>query len=321
MNDILKIPTLSRYPIDEHDGYHKRCSAICNKYADLINDQEAIDNYNKKVDQESFIYKWIRREKYTEKKAEADHLRDDTYTGFSINVKAGTRNFDENIRNAAIQIDNFLGNYGNVIHLGYDAETTAIDSIVTRLQSDEYIQYIRLLGLEPWLIRLNELNTQFKQYVEDAALEEINKPDISPKESRRQTDEALHKIINRINALAILNGYDNYMPFAKEFNELVNHYNELVHEHYGRTHVQIDITNAYIAPIPSQSFTGKHVFVIPEVRLTKTTDDGIAHSVELVFTQDFDVSYKNNINKGTATLIIKGINKYKGELVTTFDIN
>lgn len=320
MNQILNLPLNSRYLAAEHDGFHERCSGICEKYKDLIDEREFVENYNKSVQQESHIYKWMRREKYTGKKAEADQFRDNSYTGFAFNVKAGTKHFDEAIRDAAIHVDNFLSNYGNVIHLGYDAETTAIDSIVTHLRSDEYIQDIRLLRLEPWLNRLDELNMQFKQYVEDAALEEINKPEIKPKESRRQTDEALRKITDRIEALANLYGHDRYLPFAKEFNELVNHYNELVHEHYGRTHVRIDISNAYIVPIPSQTFTGKPIFVIPEVKLTKITNEGIAQNIELVFTQDFNVSYKNNINRGTATLIIQGINKYKNELITTFNI-
>jgi hypothetical protein len=54
--------------------------------------------------------------------------------------------------------------------------------------------------------------------------------------------------------------------------------------------------------------------------ITKTTDDGIAQFIELIFTEDFTMSCKNNIKPGTATLRIQGIGKYKGEIVTTFNI-
>jgi hypothetical protein len=39
-----------------------------------------------------------------------------------------------------------------------------------------------------------------------------------------------------------------------------------------------------------------------------------------VFSEDFTVAYKNNIEPGTATLLIKGIGKYAGEITTTFNI-
>jgi hypothetical protein len=55
--------------------------------------------------------------------------------------------------------------------------------------------------------------------------------------------------------------------------------------------------------------------VIPEVSISK--DD---KNVELTFSEDFSVAYKNNVERGTATLIIKGIGKYASEIVTTFNI-
>jgi hypothetical protein len=320
MSTILKIPNSSRFLIADHNGFHKRLLVIILKYLGLIDSPESVEAYSGKVKQENRVYKWMRRKRHTEKKAETDHERDDTYTGFSGKVRADLRHFDPAVRDAASHINNLLGNYGDVIHASYDAETTALDSIITHLRSEDYIEDVNLLGLTSWVDRLDELNTQFKQYVEETAQEEINKPDITPKESRQQTDQALKKITTRIEALANLNGEENYMPFAREFNELVEHYNLLVLEHYGRIHIRTDISSAYIAPIPPQTFTGKPIFVIPVVMLTKTTDEGIAHSVELVFTEDFTLSYKNNVKSGTATLRIQGVGKYKGEIVTTFNI-
>jgi hypothetical protein len=43
-------------------------------------------------------------------------------------------------------------------------------------------------------------------------------------------------------------------------------------------------------------------------------------SVHVRFSEDFTVSYKNNVAPGTATLTISGIGKYTGEIITTFKI-
>jgi hypothetical protein len=60
--------------------------------------------------------------------------------------------------------------------------------------------------------------------------------------------------------------------------------------------------------------------VIPLVSIVKKEKDGTEKVVELVFSKDYTVSYKNNVDRGTATLYIKGIGKYVGELTTTFNI-
>jgi hypothetical protein len=321
MDNILENLAYGRILIADHVSFHKRNLEICLRHQATIDAEKLIGDYREKVTIEEYIYKWMKRMKYTEDKAKSDNQRDGTYTGFAINVRANLRHFDPDIVNAASHIMNLLANYGDVVHASYDAETAAIDSIVSHLRSEGYIKDVNLLGVAPWIDRLDDFNAQFKQFVQENAQEEINKPEITPKESRLQTDKALKKITARVESLANLNGKDEYMPFAREFNELTNHYKQLMHEHYGRTHVRTDIDSAYIAPIPTQTFTGKPIFVIPEVKLTKKTNEGVAKIIELVFTEDFTVSYKNNIKKGTATIRIQGIGKYKGEIVTTFNID
>lgn len=73
----------------------------------------------------------------------------------------------------------------------------------------------------------------------------------------------------------------------------------------------IDIATASIAAIPVQEYTGSAVTPLPVV----TYQD-----VELVNGQDFVVSYADNINPGTANIVITGLGKYTGSTVVTFEI-
>jgi hypothetical protein len=262
----------------------------------------------------------MRSSEFTTAKAEVDHERDSVYAGMQATVHINLKHFSPDFRAATTHVNRLLESYGNVTHADYNAETADINSIVTRLRSDAYGTVVNILGLMPWINKLDQLNTLFNTYVDDTMQETAEKPAVSTCDARRETDDSLQRITQRIEALVTLNGPENFIPFRDEFNALVKVYNTHVHEHYGRLHARTDIAPAIIGSIDAQPYTGRPVTVIPEVALRKTAVDSTQTLVELVFSQDFTVSYRNNIEPGTATLIIEGINHYRGEVITTFSI-
>ncbi|MBO4910095.1 MAG: leucine-rich repeat protein [Lachnospiraceae bacterium] len=73
----------------------------------------------------------------------------------------------------------------------------------------------------------------------------------------------------------------------------------------------IDISNAEVTGIEDKDFTGSPITQIPVVKLgEKTLIEGI----------DYNVTYKDNTNAGTAIVIINGIGNYKGTISKTFTI-
>ncbi|MDR2425165.1 MAG: DUF6261 family protein [Prevotellaceae bacterium] len=311
---------LGRFQNAEHSEFHRLSLAICMKYASKISAPPLIDRYSAAVTQEIAVFKAIRRSEYTEKKLEVDAKRDAAYIGLISSVRVNRKSFDQGVRDAADHVYVLLDSYGAVTRMGYDAETAAIDSIVSRLQGEAYAHSVSMLGVSAWVSKLNELNAEFKILVDERAQEEAAIPNIKQKDARLETDISLKHIIERVEARITLGELTDYENFAGEYNVLVKHYNTLVHEHYGRTHIRTDIAPAIITPVGEQKYTGKPVFVIPEVRLKTLAEDGTDVFIELVFSVDFTVAYKNNISRGTATLTINGIGKYKGELTTTFNI-
>lgn len=74
---------------------------------------------------------------------------------------------------------------------------------------------------------------------------------------------------------------------------------------------KIDISSASHNNISSQPFTGgAHC---PNVQLT-------INSQQLVKDIDYVISYKNNVNIGTAEIVVEGIGKYTGEMIIHFKI-
>ena len=71
------------------------------------------------------------------------------------------------------------------------------------------------------------------------------------------------------------------------------------------------VQTATISPIPSEPYTGYDIAPLPVI-----TDNGVA----LIYGLDYTLEYRNNLNAGTATVKIVGINGYAGSTSTTFKI-
>jgi hypothetical protein len=275
-----------------------------------------IEAYHKAVEQEKYVFNWVRKSDFTKKKEQTDRCRDKTYNGMRGLVRVALKHFDPVMRNCATRVHNLFSNYGRLTNNGYDAQTASVTSVINRLRSSDYARDVQMLGLLPWLDELENYNEQFKMYVEATVQEQVNKPNVTTAEARRMTDDALRNITTRVTAQINLGNSDAFAGFAEEFNVLVKQYNSVLNEHLGRLHARIDIAPANIAKIDMQLFTGKPVFVIPQIFLKM--NDG--NTAELVFTEDFYTSYHNNVNPGTATVIITGKGRYKGKIITTFNI-
>jgi hypothetical protein len=319
METIFRKPNVTHFTISDHLEFHEQAYKLCEGYATLLDSETLLVVYQQKVHQEELVFKWQQRSEFTAKKAAADQARDAAFQGIVAIVKNDMKHFDPAVRDNALHLHNLLETYGNVTRVDYDGETANIDSLVGRLQSMEYFAAVLSLNLLPWVEELHSQNDLFKSYVDDATYEKLKKPEIVPIVARRQTDKALRDIINRVTSMAILNGRDGYAPFIDEFNVLADHYNNVVREHYGRLHARIDITPAAIDEIPAQRSTGHPVFVIPTLTLV-VEKEGKQTTVSPVFSEDFTVAYRNNIEPGTATLLITGIGKYVGQITTTFNI-
>ena len=77
-----------------------------------------------------------------------------------------------------------------------------------------------------------------------------------------------------------------------------------------------DIGKAKYDKIPKQQYTGSEI--TPDFRMY--IKDG-SYKIYLKKDKDYQVvGYYNNINKGTATVLVKGIGKYSGSKLVTFKI-
>jgi len=101
--------------------------------------------------------------------------------------------------------------------------------------------------------------------------------------------------VNAGNATVVITGIGNYTGnISKQF--VIN---------------PLEISNTQIAQIENQTYTGQEVK--PDILITNG-------SSKLILDKDYTLEYQNNINTGTATITINGINNYSSETNVSFQI-
>ena len=75
--------------------------------------------------------------------------------------------------------------------------------------------------------------------------------------------------------------------------------------------VRYDIAEATIADIAEAEYTGAEIKPLPVITYNGKT---------LIKDKDYTVSYQNNVNSGNASVVVTGINEFKGEVTKNFKI-
>jgi hypothetical protein len=319
---LLRKPDVIRYTNMNHLSFHNDLKSLFREYEEIIDIPLMASHYQQTILEEQSVSVWQRRSDFAEKKREIDYSRNKIYRSIMSILRLNLKNFDPVLIEHAKSVYRLLDNYGNVAILDYDGKTTAVENIIPQLRSSKYIDSVSALNLLPCINEWDRLNTHFKTLANEMIRKNSQKPKLNMKQSRRITDEALRQITNYISAKIKLHDPEPFADFVGRFNVIVNHYNILVRERYGRIHAKTDLSESIIDTevIFPQPFTGKPVFVIPSVFLRATNSGGIEKKTELIFTKDFTITCKNNINIGTAQLIIQGVGKYTGKVIRTFNI-
>ncbi|MBN2788111.1 MAG: hypothetical protein JXQ69_07300, partial [Paludibacteraceae bacterium] len=163
----------------------------------------------------------------------ADLQRDNTFRGIADTVKANLRHFKPANQEAAKRLKVVFDRYGDVPNRPYEKETAAITALVIDLQAAPCLADITTLGLTEWVTKLKTDNDAFIALLKARDAEQTAKPQIVFKEARIQLDAIYKTLIERINALAIVNGDTNYKGFMLELNQVISRFQDLLAQRQG----------------------------------------------------------------------------------------
>jgi hypothetical protein len=266
------------------------------------------------IDEEKALIDDMRKSDLTQPIADTDQRIDRTVTGMNQVISAGLHHFNPDTVEAARVLKNRFKAFGNIVLKSYEEQIADVSILIGDLKSDQYADSVTLLGLSPWVTELSEAEATFEALIRQRNTESAHKPQEQSRSVRRDSDILYHRMTDRIDAAATMATTPIYDDFINEVNARIEYFN--THSHH---HTRRDISVAgrcVIEDVAEQTYTGKPV--TPLIKAYYREEGKPA--VELIFARDFFVTYKNNVEVGTASLIIHGKNGYRGQVKTTFSI-
>ena len=147
----------------------------------------------------------------------ADKDRDFTFRGLADRVTNGLNHYSNEVREAARRVKVIFDAYGNLAPKPDDEESGLLKSLIADLRTKVSAELI-LLGIVDWVDELERRNDAFVSLQGSRNSEAANRSELRMKNVRLEVDPAYRKIVERINALIIVNGEAPYAEFVKELN-------------------------------------------------------------------------------------------------------
>ncbi|MGE0079554.1 MAG: DUF6261 family protein [Bacteroidales bacterium] len=227
---------------EEHFQLHTEFKSEVERIgAEPLNVVEAFNAYQPRYSNEEDALLLIRKSATTAQLTEADGERDIIYRGIVDSVKSWQNHFTPEKREAARRLKVLLDSFGNVPRKPYNEGTAAIAKLMVETQG-EYASDVNALGLKDWFTELQTKNTAFDTLMKSRYSEEANQTEFRMKTARTELDAAYRAIVERIEALMLINGTAEYDEFVRELNARIEKFNSLLAVRRGRNAKDTDKT-------------------------------------------------------------------------------
>lgn len=201
--------------------------------AKTLNIESVFANYLPLYQQEEEALQLIRKSATTEQLTDADTERDEIYRGVADAVKSALNHFDPNKRAAATRLKVLIDQYGNVARKPYNEETAAINKLMVEVKG-KYAPDVNALALTDWFATLEAKNNGFDTLMKSRYSEEAAKTELRMNQVRIAVDAAYRELIERIEALVLINGPQGYEAFIREHSARVGKFSNILAQRAGR---------------------------------------------------------------------------------------
>jgi ElaB/YqjD/DUF883 family membrane-anchored ribosome-binding protein len=152
---------------------------------------------------------------------EKDKRRDHLFRGMVDANKSALNHFRPEVQKAATRLKIVLDTYGNVVEKPLSEETSALYNLLQDIRN-KYAQDAATVGLTEWVEELDAVNEAFGQLLDDRYEETSTRCDLVLKQCRHEVDEVYRAIVERINALAVVEGAAAYEGFIRNLNAIID---------------------------------------------------------------------------------------------------
>jgi hypothetical protein len=172
----------------------------------------------------------ITKSEFTSTIVQLDEKRDNTFRGLVATAKAALFHYEDDKRAIAKKIVDLFDHYGNLAVKSYNEETASIYNLLQDLRGD-YAGIVRALSLSGWVDALDKNNCDFEKAILDRNRESAGKTDVNMVEVRAKANRCYLDIIERFEALMLVQGDGDFAPFVKTLNNNIDRYNTALKRH------------------------------------------------------------------------------------------
>ena len=219
---------------EEHAGFHPYVSEYITEDGNVSSRvQLQMSDHKLKLGIEKSVLDLIQKNSYTKRVSEADQARDKPIRGFFKVVKGLLNHFNPAMAQAAYKVNLINENFSDITRLSDDKQTQAFDSYMTAIDSAS--ADIAMLGLMDWVTEMKATQLAFLEVVKSRNTEKDDKPSISMKQARLDTETAYDALVDRINAYITIEGDALYAPLVTKINGRIDQYTTAVAMRKGHT--------------------------------------------------------------------------------------
>ena len=175
----------------------------------------------------------IVKNSFTEARSEIDRKRDGYFAGMVYANKAALKHFESKVVSSAKRLKILFDTYGNIARLPLQEETSAIYNLIQELDGT-YSQDVELVHLKDWKDKLEESNKEYENLLKQGYEEEAAKTELRVKAARTAVDAIFRRMVERLEALMVLEGEDAYKEFVRRLNLQLEKYDNLLAQREGR---------------------------------------------------------------------------------------
>lgn len=233
----MKIQTanLSRLLHNQHLTFHREFEAlITEKNAETLDVATAFTAYQAAIEAEDAAMMKVVKSAITDEKEAADMRRDELLTGSFELIRVTTKHFDATKCAAAKRLSVLLSTYQGSDKAEYNDETSRIRNYIQELRSEKYTADATAIGLTEWIEPLEEANETCATLADQYNTEQRDKNAAGKVRTLRlETDKAYRALVERINALTLLNGDEKYADLITRWNTRIDAYRNAISRRLG----------------------------------------------------------------------------------------
>jgi len=219
---------------EEHFQFHFEFKHLMEKFEpsefDIGNE---FSKYREYFQMEETAIEPIKKSAITDNLIRFGKERNSIFRGLNYMVKASMHHYDGSIKKVAERLSVVLKHYGNIAAKPNNERTASITNLISDLRNS-YAEDVEKAGISHWVYALEEQNQAFETLMRERFSDDAKKSTLKMKEVRVQIDKQYSSIIEKINALTIINGSGTYAEFVRELNTRIEKYQILLAQRKGR---------------------------------------------------------------------------------------